>query len=169
MKFNQNREIIFDDFSELCYNMLMQIGLGINEKGYLYDQDAGTMNPLKSKDKYIKASINGAPIYTGPNDIAFDPVKNYNLALYILGYYIDKLAVVEGNDIGYISQGIEDNDDKTCHRAFIDSREYGRLYSKFYHISSLGYTELIFKTGGTNTDMSNFDLTEEEFKSYAKK
>ena len=167
MKFTINGDTMFDDFSELCYNLMMQIGLGINRDGYVYDQDTGIT--LKSRDKYLKASVDGSPIYTGSNDIAFDPVKNYVITLFMLGYYIDKMREMDGEDIGFISQGIEDNDDKSYHRAFIDCSKYGRIYSKFYHISSLGYVELIFKLGDMNTDISNFDLTEEEFVPYAKK
>ena len=52
MNFLPNGKMIFDDIYEMYFQLFAEIGLGINQNQYLYDQDS--MIVLKYKDKYIK-------------------------------------------------------------------------------------------------------------------
>lgn len=142
MKFLQDGRVMFDDMYEMFYHLFTEIGLSINNNQYLYDQDTGI--ELKYKDKYIKSTVVPIPIYAGKNDIVFDPVKNYNLMVSLLGYFIDKEANnPEGDRIQFIAQYIEDDQNREKQRVVIKTRN-GDFASNFYRNIYLGYIEIIF-------------------------
>lgn len=162
MNFLANGKIVFNDIYEMFYHLFTEIGLSINGNQYLYDQDTGI--ELKYKDKYIKATVQPIPIYAGRNDIVFDPIKNYNLMVSILGYYIDKESQnPNGDNIGFIAQYIEEipngssDPDKRRQRVVLKTNK-GEIRSQFYNNIYLGYIEIIFiLSDNFIPDLSNFD------------
>ena len=158
MQFLPNGKVMFDDPYEMNYHLFMNMGLSINRDQYLYDQD--TMITLKYKDKYIKATVEPREIYPGRTDIVFDPAKNYNLVVTLLGYYVEKLTnSPEGDMIGYNSQYIEDNSEKTKQRFVIRTMRFGTYESQFYFNLYLAYIEALFVlTDSFQVDLSNFDV-----------
>jgi hypothetical protein len=148
---------VYDSLGELYYDLFTEIGLAIGPDQYLYDQD--TRQPLVFKEKYIKASITGEPVYPGRNDIVFDPAGNYALISTLFGYYLDKAIRSEDGDMvgGYIAHYIDDDDEKMKQRVVVRSSTRGDISSAYYYNIYLAYIDCIFKVAGDNVDLSNFD------------
>ena len=51
MNYLPNGQITFVNFSDMYYDLFMELGLGIDANSYLYDQD--TDMPILFKEKYI--------------------------------------------------------------------------------------------------------------------
>lgn len=152
MNFTGNGFVIFDDIYEMYYNLFTTIGLAVNQNQYLYDQDNG--NIIRFKDKYIKATVQPVTIYAGRNDILFEPARNYQLIIALLGYYIDKNA----EEIGFIAQYIDEDKVMEKQRLCIKTKK-GLVQSHFYKNIYLGYIECIFiLSGDYMVDLSNFDF-----------
>lgn len=149
---------LFDTVEEMYYNLFLEIGLFINQNGHLQDSDTGV--EIRYKDKFIKVSLNpNQPAYPGRTDVLFDPAHNFNLMQTLFGYYIDKRDHGE-EPIGYIAQGIADNKEEGLHSVFVKSQS-GYYESLWYHNSYMGFIDAIFRMGGVNTDLSQFDIVEE--------
>lgn len=164
MIFLANGKVQFNDVFEMFYHLFTEIGLAIDNNGYLYDQDTGIR--LKFKDKYIKATVQPVEIYAGRNDIVFDPVRNYNLMISLLGYYIDKESMSpDGDRIRYIAQytdmeGMKSGKERDRQRVVIKTAQ-GDICTNFYYNIYLSYSEAIFNLGGNfAVDLSNFDFLE---------
>jgi hypothetical protein len=158
MNFLPNGKIMFNDVYEMFYHLFTEIGLGINNNSYLYDQD--TFTEIKFKEKYIKATTQPITIYAGRNDIIFDPANNYQLMVSLLGYYIDKRAVSEDEEtIEFVAQYIEETPGREKQRVTVKTNNKGDISSNFYYNIYLGYIEIIFLLGGNFVpDLSNFDI-----------
>lgn len=156
MNFLANGKMSFTDIYEMYYHLFTTIGLSINSNGYLYDQD--TCELLKYKDCYIKATVHPVPIYAGRHDIVFEPMKNYNLMVSMLGYFIDKESNSDdGDNIGFIAQYIEETPDREKQRVVVKTHK-GLFASQYYTNIYLGYIEVIFALSGNFIpDLSNFD------------
>ena len=153
-----NGTVIFDNIFDMYYDMFSEIGLGINSQQYLYDQD--TQIVIQFKEKYIKASINGQPVYAGRNDIVFEPAKNYTLMTRLFEYYLDKCQNSDDGDQlhGYIAHYIDDDEAKEKQRVVVKTAGRGEISSQFYFNVYLAYIDCLFKIAGYNTDLSNFDI-----------
>lgn len=157
MQFLTNGNVGFNDIYEMFYYLFSEIGLSINSDQYLYDQD--TMNVLKYKDKYIKATVQPVEIYAGRNDIIFDPARNLNLMVTLFGYFVNKETNnPDGDTIKFISQYLDDNEMRDKQRLVIKTAN-GDISSKFYQNIYLAYIECIFLlTGNFSVDLTNFDI-----------
>jgi len=153
---------IYDNINEAFYNLFLEIGLFINQNGYLQDQDTGIV--IRFKDKFIKASLNeNVPVYTGKTDIAFEPAHNFTLMQNLMGYYIDKREAGD-EPIHYGSQGIYDVKDTMEHQVFVKTTD-GLVYeSLLYHNTYLAFMDCVFRLGGNNVDLHNLDIWEERTK-----
>lgn len=161
MFYTPNGTVMFTDIPDMFYDLFTEIGLGINGDSYLYDQDSGV--PILFKEKYIKASVNGSPIYAGRNDIVFDPANNYGLISHLFGYFLDKAQNSEDGDTlgGYIAHYIDDDPTKEKQRVVVKTLSRGEIGSMFYYNIYLAYIDCIFRISGYNVDLSNFDIKEE--------
>jgi hypothetical protein len=157
-----NGSLGFDNIYDMYYDLFNEIGLSLNaQTNILYDQDTG--NPLMLKDKYIKASIDGRPVYPGKNDIIFEPDKNYPLIKSLYLFYVDKCINSEdGDTLGYIADYIDDDEAKEKQRVVIKTKLKGEIYSNFYWQIYLAYIDNIFRIAGYNIDLSNFDVKPEK-------
>lgn len=161
MIFLQNGMMGFANIFDMYYDLFNEMGLSLRDN-MLYDQDTG--NPLMFKEKYIKASIDGRPVYPGKNDILFEPDKNYALIVSLYGFYLDKCTNSEDGDIlgGYVANYIDDNETKDKQRIVVKTINRGEIYSAFYYNIYLSYIDSIFRIAGyNNIDLSNFDIVEE--------
>lgn len=158
MNYYANGTIGFDNIFDMYYDMFSEIGLGIGPNNYLYDQD--TQITIMFKDKYIKASIDGQPIYAGRNDILFEPAKNYTLMTRLFEYYLDKAQNSDDGDIikGYVAHYIDDDNTREKQRVVVKTLGRGEIASKFYFNIYLAYIDCIFRIAGYNPDLSNFDI-----------
>lgn len=155
MQFTSNGKMMFNDIYEMNYHLFTEIGLSVNSQGYLYDQDTG--NVLSYKEKYIKATVHPVEIYAGKNDVLFEPYKNYNMAIVLMGYFIDKEAHTT-NQIGYVAQYVDPNATRDKQRVVVKTAK-GDIYSQYYSNIYLGYIECIFKLADAfDVDLSNFDI-----------
>ena len=166
-----NGKTFFNDMGELFYNLFLEIGLGINQDQYIYDQDSGIV--LKCKDRYIKASINNTPVYAGKNDIVFDPANNYNLIVWLLSYYAEKEEANGEGNVSYMSHFTEpevyisrktdrDTTKRYRQRVVIVTRSGQNLHTGFYYNLYLAFIEAIFILSGNDEyDLSNFDVVPE--------
>lgn len=156
MVFLNNGKIMYNDIYEMYYYLFNEIGLAVNNQNqYLIDSDTGV--PIKYKDKFIKVSVNGQPVYAGKNDVIFEPQTNYNIVVCLLGYYLDK----EANRIRFIGQGVEESPDKEKQRLVIRTN-MGDIMSDFYKNIYLCFIDSIFKLADSDSDLSNFDIVEEK-------
>ena len=167
MNYLPNGQITFINFSDMYYDLFMELGLGIDANSYLYDQD--TDMPILFKEKYIKANITGAPLYQGRNDIIFDPPKNYSLMDKLFGFYLDKCKNSDDGDIlrGYIAHYIEDDPTKTKQRVVVktvpvEQGGRGLIESEFYFNVYLAFIDCIFRIAGYNPNLQNFDIPPEK-------
>lgn len=148
----------FENMTDMFYDLFSEIGLGINSQQYLYDQD--TQIVLMFRDKYIKASITGQPLYAGRNDIVFEPQKNYTLMTRLFEYYLDKCQNSDDGDMlqGYIAHYIDDNETKEKQRVVVKTMGRGEISSNYYYNIYLAYIDCLFKIAGYNVDLNNFDI-----------
>lgn len=151
---------IYDSINEAFYNLFLEIGLFVNQNGYLQDQDTGIV--IRFKDKFIKVSLNeNVPLYTGKTDVPFEPARNFMLMQNLLGYYIDKREASD-EPIGYSSQGIYDKRDTIEHQVFVKTLD-GTVYeSGLYHNTYLAFMDCIFRLSGSIVDLHNLDFWEEK-------
>ena len=157
MQILANGTKMYDDIHEVFYDLFMEIGLAVDQNQYIYDQD--TMQHIIFKDKYLKVSMCGEPVYPGRNDIAFEPQGNYSLMSTLFGYYLDKAQKSEDGDIigGYIAHYIDDNEDKTKQRVVVRSATRGDISSNYYYNIHLAFIDCIFRIAGYSVDLSNID------------
>lgn len=157
MRYLSNGKVMFDDVYEMYYHLFTEIGLSVNANQYLYDQD--TMTVLQYKEKYIKATVYPVEIYAGKTDVVFDPARNYNLMITLFGYFINKESNnPDGDNIGYISQYIDDNQTRDKQRLVVKTSR-GDITSNFYTNLYLAYIECIFiLSGNFSVDLANFDI-----------
>ena len=161
MNYYANGTIGFDNIYDMYYDLFSEIGLGINTQQYLYDQD--TQVTITFKEKYIKASINGQPIYAGRNDIVFEPAKNYTLMARLFEYYLDKCQQSDDGDLleGYIAHYIDDDETKEKQRVVVKTVGRGEISSNYYFNIYLAYIDCLFKIAGYNANLTNFDIKAE--------
>lgn len=155
MIFLNNGKVQFDDFFELTYNLFSEMGISLNNENYIYDQD--TCQPIKFKEKYIKASFTPQPIYPGRNDIIFEPNKNYNLMVSLFGWFMDKYLHSEDCKINYVAHFVDETPEKQ-QRVVLRTTQ-GDISTMFYSHLYLSYIETIFLlTDSINPDLHNFDI-----------
>lgn len=161
MQYFANGTVGWTDMFDMHYDLFSEIGLGINSQQYLYDQD--TQTTLMFKDKYIKASINGAPVYAGRNDIVFEPAKNYTLMTRLFEYYLDKCQNSDDGDMlqGYIAHYIDDDETKEKQRVVVKTVGRGEIASNYYYNIYLAYIDCIFRIAGYTAMLQNFDIKAE--------
>lgn len=159
MIFLPNGKVMFDDIYEMYYHLFSEIGLAINANQYLYDQD--TMIELRYKNYFIKATVQPVEIYSGKSDILFNPSSNYDMMVYLFGYYISKESNSEDGDrIRFISQYLEDTENREKQRLVVKTAN-GEFASQFYTNVYLAYIECIFLLSNSfAVDLSNFDTIE---------
>lgn len=148
----------FENMMDMYYDLFSEIGLGINSQQYLYDQD--TQIVLMFKDKYIKASVTGEPLYAGRNDIVFEPAKNYTLMTRLFEYYLDKCQNSDDGDMlqGYIAHYIDDDETKEKQRVVVKTVGRGEISSNYYFNIYLAYIDCLFRIAGYNVNLNNFDI-----------
>ena len=121
----------FNTLQELYFDLFNEIGLGVRQDGYIYDQDNG--NLLTFENLYLKISLSGQEIYAGRNEMIFDPSTSFKLIDRIFGYFLDKCREDEDGDIlqGLVAYYCEDAENrqqrvcvKTLGRGIIASRWY---------------------------------------------
>lgn len=161
MNYFANGTVGFDNIYDMYYDLFSEIGLGINSQQYLYDQD--TQVTIMFKEKYIKASTNGQPIYAGRNDVVFEPAKNYTLMARLFEYYLDKCQQSDDGDLleGYIAHYIDDDETKEKQRVVVKTVGRGEISSNYYFNIYLAYIDCLFKIAGYNTNLTNFDIKAE--------
>lgn len=158
MIYNPDGTVMFRDIYELYYDTFMEIGLGIGQDQYLYDQD--TCTHIKFKDKFIKATIDrNCPIYAGRNDIIFEPDKNFGLMQTLFHYYLDKCQNSDDGDTlgGYIADYIDDNITKDKQAVALKTIQRGEIKSNYYSNAFLGFFDCIFRIAGYNPNLDNID------------
>jgi hypothetical protein len=154
-----NGQVAFNDIYELYYHLFLEIGLSTDANDLLLDQDTGAY--IKFKDKFIKATVVPKEIYSGKNDILFEPDKNYQLISMLTGYYIDKEASM-GNDIGFQFISVYDNPTRDKQQVTIKSVKFGPIESNFYYNVYLGYIECIFRLSQSYyPNLDNLDIPPE--------
>lgn len=158
MIYYANGTVGFENIWDMYYDLFSEIGLGINNQQYLYDQD--TQVTITFKEKYIKASINGQPVYAGRNDIVFEPAKNYTLMARLFEYYLDKCQQSDDGDQlqGYIAHYIDDDEAKEKQRVVVKTMGRGEISSNYYFNIYLAYIDCLFKIAGYNAILTNFDI-----------
>lgn len=150
---------VYESKEEMYYNLFLQMGLVVNNQGYLQDSDTGIV--IRYKDKFIKVSLNpGVPAYAGRTDILFEPDKNFDLMSKLMSFYIDKRDHSD-DPLGYIGQGIMDNKEYSVHSVFVKSHS-GEFESAKYHNTYLGFIDCIFRMDGVTPELHQFDIWEEE-------
>lgn len=159
MNYLPDGSITFNSIPEMYYDLFMEIGLAVRAQDqYLYDQD--TLNPIKFKDKFIKASVDGTPLYAGRNDIVFEPDKNYSLIARLFELYLDKCTHSDDGDLlqGYIAHYIEDDGAKEKQRVCVKTYGRGVIESAFYFNIYLAYIDCLFRVAGYVPHLEMFDV-----------
>ncbi len=155
---------------DLVYHLLNEIGLGINEQGFVYDQS--TEKEILFQGKQIKASIN--PLYPAiPNDLysIFDPVFDGKFMSMMLGYYLKKCeANGDLNPLSIADQTLDPaphmiaNPVKTKKtRVAVICEPRKEYVSEYYYQKGLKYSDMILRLGGLSIcNLWMFDSIPEE-------
>ena len=165
MYISGNGTYMFTDVNDLNYELFNEIGLGIRSQ-ILYDQD--TDLPIQFEGKFIKASIDGSPVYPGRNELVYEPSSNYHLISTLFGTYLDKCIHPMDEDedpkiVGYIAHYIDDDPNKEKQQVVVKTTA-GLICSAFYYQIWLAFYDCIFRIAGYNVDLSNFDFKIEKDK-----
>lgn len=161
MHISINGSEIFESKEELYYNLFMEMGLGVRADQYVYDQVSGQI--IQFKEKLLKASINGVPVYAGNRDVVFEPERNYGLIVCLFGMYLDRVQQSDDGDLlqGYIANYVYDNPTRDKQQVVVKTIGRGEIASKFYYNVYLAYFECIFLISGVKVDLTNFDIPRE--------
>lgn len=158
MFLNNQGKVVYNDYGELIYHVLLDIGLSVNREGYIFDDDSRLY--LQFKNKYIKTSINNVAVYAGKTDIIFDPIRNYRMMEYLFGYFLEKEKSF-GNNMDIIAHFTEEiTDEKGTKMRRVGIRtNIGNIYSNFYKNIYLGFIEMIFRLSDDNeAELQPFDI-----------
>lgn len=156
MQYLPNGSVMFNNMNELLYDYFIEMGLNVDSNQYLRFQETG--EPVIFDKKYIKASINGQPVYGGMNDVVFD-MRNYKLIASLFTMYLEMCKVSDDGDLleGYIAHYMEDDSDKEKQRVTVKTVGRGEISSNFYHIIFFAFVDCTFRISGYNVDLSAFD------------
>jgi len=156
MQYLPNGTVGFASFNELIYDYFMEMGLGIDANQYLYFQETG--EHVIFDGKFIKASVDGTPVYGGMNDVVFD-IRNYKLMQSLFTMYLEMCKVSDDGDIlgGYIAHYIEDDGFKTGQRVTVKTVERGEISSRFYSVVFFAFIDCTFRISGYDVDLTPFD------------
>ena len=150
-------KIQYDTIEEMTYDLLNDIGLAINNSGYVYDQDNGIQ--IQFQGRKIKASIiEGHPCYAGQGEVVLDLLNNVRMVTTLLGYAIEKESATNGFDS--VSQYIDDVPDTKLTSMNIKMRDGTSLPTEFYNNKCLKYVEARFLVYDDHVDLRNFDTQE---------
>jgi hypothetical protein len=173
----KERDCMFEMFNEinyledLTYALFKEIGLGINEYGFVYDQDTG--NVLTYEGKQVKASVDpNHPALANDVYAIFDPVFDNKFMMMMLGYYLKKEEAMGNLDPLSFSEQVADvpqynqnnpvKSRKTRITVICSNRvEYNSAY---YYQKGLKYSDIILRIGkhpGCNC-LWKFDSVPEE-------
>lgn len=137
----------------LAKSILDEVGLSIAPGGILIHQES--MVPIRVGDKNIKYSLTDpGSVYTSASDILFDPIHNYKLMEYLLGFYVSNEF---GNSVATIIAGsLKDEPRKTSRGVkFVDGR---LVESGYYYNKCLSICDLILRFANMPADLSMFDI-----------
>lgn len=140
--------------ADLEYQLLLEMGLGVDSNFNLIDQDFGTQIFFNAKN--VKVIVNGVqPQLNKRTDILFDPINNVQLMRNLFQYYIKKLET-EGSvfTVYYPVQG------STPGQAKVEIKDTQLIpySSKYYFNECLRYIDLIMVLNeDENVDLSMFD------------
>lgn len=157
--------------------IMQEVGLDVDEYGYIIDQDNGSR--LQFKGKYIKASE--YPI--GRNDVKFDPLNNVNMMGNIFSYFTNKISEEEGRYVDIFYQNQPNKNEPGSMTVKVHNREFSNdccefiedepvssenvetIESKKYVNTALQYADLILSISGDPfTDLSGFDKKDDSKK-----
>lgn len=153
----------FETVEELNYNLLNALECSVRPDGTIMTPLA--KQPLKFGDKVLIASIDPNNIhYPGEGQILFDPLNNLKMVISIFGLFMDKLRVFDEREIlsWYPNEKVDEN--KIIYTSLsIKFADNSIVSSKYYINKTLPYIELMFQLAEEDVNLSNFDLTPEEF------
>ena len=169
MSFTFAPVIQINTLEDLVYHLLNEIGLGINQGGFVYDVD--TEQELYYNGKQIRASID--PRFPAlANDLygLFDPVFDGKFMSMMLGYYLKKSEAQEIiNPISMTEQIAETpfwnslNPVKTRKTRVVVLCDGHREYnSEYYYQKGLKFADMILRLGGNPINLWRFDSVPEE-------
>lgn len=128
--------------------MLQEMGLEIDKRGNVVDQDTGTN--LQFKGKAIKIGC------TEKNEVEYNPIDNPNLMNALFNYYVDKVNREEDR---YISVYYPSSKDKT-EKGSIELRVGNEtIKSDNFYNDSIKYGDLVLKLNGSaiKSDFTELD------------
>ena len=159
-----NGFLIFDNYNEMIYNYLLEMGLVVRQDQYLAYQDSGQV--LQYNGKFIKVEYAGQPTYAGLNDVVYDPAHSYGITSTLFGLFLDQSQDTDDGDIlqGYIAHYVEDNKERDKQRVTVKTVGRGEISSNYYHNIFLAYIDCTFKVSGSNVDLTAFDVEYERRK-----
>lgn len=152
---------IFGSVPELYFDLFNEMGFSVKSpEGYLYDQDYGTL--LTFDNAYIKVPLSDQEIYSGRNEIVFDPAHNYRLVNMLFGLFLDKCKNSEDGDLleGFVAFYSEDDEDRK-QRVVVKTIGRGEISSNWYWNIYLSFFDCVFRINGYTVDLSNFDIKPE--------
>ena len=145
---------------QLTELLIKEIGLEVNENGYIIDQDYD--NELIINGKKLRYCFNNVLKINPVKEIEFNPLQNSKLMYKLFLYYLEKLNMYDdryfptfysipgkGNNYGKFSMCAKENN--------------GYIFeSKYYYNECLRYLDLILTIGGyTDIDFSQYDIVNE--------
>lgn len=160
MKFNGNF-MMFDDEFELNWEFINELGLDVDNNGFIIDVMTNTRFRFNGLD--IIANINPNDIkYPGTEQINLDLLHNIKLVGTLFAYYL-KRKEAEGMPIlSYFDDRQIQPNGLTYWAVTVKFDPTHSITSKYYYNRCLRYLDLIFTMEGDDVDLSNFDVLIEQ-------
>lgn len=140
------------DIKDIEIDLIREVGLGVDERDYLIDQDTGMF--IEVADKRIKYGVDKFVSIDRDNEMFYNPLKNLKLVLNMFSLHLTKICQYDGV---VVHEYTVDRNEDQAHIITIHTSN-GVFYSAPYKKLLLSYIDIIFRLGGgIPDDLSEFD------------
>ena len=136
---------------ELNMKLMTEMGLEEGDRRRVYDQDTGAICKLGQKE-IVTPGAQG-----GKNAVEFDLIGNPRLMNKLFGDFVDKLTDAEELDSDVVSFSTQIDQSTKKNQARVVFEDGTTMESKPFDNETLCYADIIFKLGGEDKDLSEYD------------
>lgn len=146
---------------ELNRLIMQEIGLAVDNRQKVYDQDTG---PIQYKEKNLKFAGENSVIISN-KDMPFNPAENPFVMASLFDHYGKKIEEEEGISISRFCE-VQDNTGKS---ALDITTNNGTFRTNFYNNDSLKYVDAIQYLNGSDPNLNEYDYDKKPEKGTIKK
>lgn len=138
---------------ELTSRLMQEIGLDVDNKNHIIDQDTG--NLIQYNGKNLKYTEESQSILR--SEMEFNPIENPKLMSHLFSYYTNKIHEEDGRYVN-IYYSVQDNPNtKKGAIELKEEKENISMKSASYNNDSLKYMDLILQLNGEDSNLAEYD------------